>query len=161
MAERATEARHMHSDGLHARGASVVLGQLLDAQLTALAQVRGALAAIEAAADAGAAALGRGGKMGYCGAGSSGLMALADCLELAGTFGIPPAQTPMLFAGGAGALLHMTGGVEDDPALAAADFRASGLAAGDVVLCLSASGATPYTLEVARLARVAGVTVAG
>ncbi len=161
MAERATEARHMHSDGLHARGASVVLGQLLDAQLTALAQVRGALAAIEAAADAGAAALGRGGKMGYCGAGSSGLMALADCLELAGTFGIPPAQTPMLFAGGAGALLHMTGGVEDDPALAAADFRASGLAAGDVVLCLSASGTTPYTLEVARLARAAGVTVAG
>ena len=61
--------------------------------------------------------------MGYAGAGSSGLMALADCLELAGTFGIPPTQTPMLFAGGTAALLHMTGGVEDDPALAEADLR--------------------------------------
>lgn len=161
MAERATEARHPHSAGLHAQPPTVALGQLLDAQLAALGQVRASLGPIEQAAEAGAAALARGGKMAYAGAGSSGLMALADCLELAGTFGIPPAQTPMLFAGGAAALLHMTGGVEDDPALAEADFRAAGLTAGDVVLCLSASGTTPYTLVIARLARKAGVTVAG
>lgn len=161
MAERATEARHPHSAGLHAKAADVALGQLLDAQMAALAQVRGAFGPIAEAAEAGAAALSRGGKMGYAGAGSSGLMALADCLELAGTFGIPPAQTPMLFAGGTAALLHMTGGVEDDPALAEADFRAAGFRAGDVVLCLSASGTTPYTLVIADLARKAGVTVAG
>lgn len=161
MAERATEARHPHSAGLHVQSAEVVLGQLLDAQIAALGQVRGAFGPIAEAAEAGAAALARGGKMGYVGAGSSGLMALADCLELAGTFGIPPAQTPMLFAGGTAALLHMTGGVEDDPALAEADFRAAGFAAGDVVLCLSASGTTPYTLVIADLARKARVTVAG
>ena len=161
MADRATEARQPHSAGLHAQPASVVLDRLLDAQLAALAQVRGALGPIEKAAEAGAAALKRGGKMGYAGAGSSGLMALADCLELAGTFGIMPDRTPMLFAGGAAALLHMTGGVEDDPALAAADFAAAGFSRGDVVLCLSASGTTPYTLAVADLARKAGVTVVG
>lgn len=161
MAERATEARHRHSAGLHAQPAAVALGQLLDAQIAALAQVRGAFGPIAEAAEAGAAALERGGKMGYVGAGSSGLMALADCLELAGTFGIPPIQTPMLFAGGTAALLHMTGGVEDDPALAKADFVAAGFQAGDVILCLSASGTTPYTLTIADLARKAGVTVAG
>lgn len=161
MAERATEARHPHSAGLHALSAADALGHLLDAQLAALAQVRGAFGPIAKAAEAGADALARGGKMGYAGAGSSGLMALADCLELAGTFGIASAQTPMLFAGGTAALLHMTGAVEDDPALAEADFAAAGFAAGDVVLCLSASGATPYTLVIADLARKAGVTVAG
>lgn len=161
MAERATEARHPYSAGLHAQPAVVALGLLLDAQLAALEQVRGASGSIAEAAEAGAAALARGGKLGYCGAGSSGLMALADCLELAGTFGIPPTQTPMLFAGGTAALLHMTGGVEDDPALAEADFEAAGFNAGDVVLCLSASGTTPYTLLIADLARKAGVTVAG
>lgn len=161
MAERATEARHPQSAGLHLQPAAVALGQLLEAQLAALAQVRGALGPIEAAAEVAAAALARGGKLGYAGAGSSGLMALADCLELAGTFGIAPRQTPMLFAGGAAALLHMTGGVEDDPALAVADFDAAGFAAGDVVLCLSASGTTPYTLAVADLARRSGVRVVG
>lgn len=161
MAERATEARHPHSAGLHGQPVAVALGQLLDAQLSALGQVRAAFGPIAAAAEAGADALARGGKLGYAGAGSSGLMALADCLELAGTFGIAPVQTPMLFAGGAAALLHMTGGVEDDPALAAADFAAAGFSAGDVVLCLSASGTTPYTLVIADLARKAGVTVAG
>lgn len=158
---RATEARHPHSAGLHDQPAAVVLERLLAAQQAALAQVRGALGPIADAAEAGAAALKRGGKVGYAGAGSSGLMALADCLELAGTFGIMPPQTPMLFAGGTAALLHMTGGVEDDPALAAADFAAAGFAAGDVVLCLSASGTTPYTLVIAGLARKAGVTVVG
>ncbi len=88
-------------------------------------------------------------------------MALADCLELAGTFSIPPSRTPVLFAGGAKALLHMTGAVEDDPQLAEADFAAAGLQSRDVAICVSASGATPYTLAVARLCQEAGVTVVG
>jgi N-acetylmuramic acid 6-phosphate etherase len=149
------------SQGLHALPGDVALGHLLDAQLAALAAVRPAIPALVAVADAGAAALRAGGKMAYAGAGSSGLMALSDCLELYGTFGIPPSQTPMLFAGGAAALLTMTGAVEDDPALALSDFTHAGIGRGDVVLCLSASGTTPYTLEIARLARAAGATVAG
>lgn len=158
---RATEGRHPHSAGMQDREGVALLDQLLCAQQSALAAVRAALPAIEAAAVLAADVLRAGGKLGYAGAGSSGLMALADALELAGTFGIMPDRTPILFAGGAAALLHMTGGVEDDPALAAADFAAAGLRAGDAVLCLSASGRTPYTLEVARLARAAGVQVVG
>jgi N-acetylmuramic acid 6-phosphate etherase len=161
MADRPTEARHPMSQGLHALPGEVAMGHLLDAQLAALAAVRPAIPALAAVADAGAAALRAGRKMAYAGAGSSGLMALSDCLELLGTFGIPPAQTPMMFAGGAAALLTMTGAVEDDPSLALADFTRANIGGGDVVLCLSASGGTPYTLEVARLARAAGATVAG
>ncbi|MEY4698013.1 MAG: hypothetical protein RIT14_2441 [Pseudomonadota bacterium] len=161
MAERPTEARHPQAAGIHALSGAEVLSRLHGAQMQALAAVRPAFAAIEAAAEAGAAALRGGGRMAYAGAGSSGLMALADCLELAGTFGISPKSTPMLFAGGAAALLHMTGGVEDDPALAEADMARAGLVAGDVVLCLSASGTTPYTMAVAGLARQRGVTVVG
>ena len=161
MSDRPTEARHPKSAGLHLAPAAEVLSRIIAAQAAALAALPPALAALEAAAEAGAAALMGGGKLAYAGAGSSGLMALADCLELAGTFGIAPDRTPMLFAGGAGALLHMRGGAEDDPALAGADVARAGLGAGDVVLCLSASGSTPYTLTVARLARAAGATVVG
>ncbi|GAB1361560.1 N-acetylmuramic acid 6-phosphate etherase [Rhodobacter sp.] len=116
---------------------------------------------LEQAAEAAANALRRGGKLAYVGAGSSGLMALSDSLELAGTFGILPERTPMLFAGGAAALLHMVGAVEDDLTLARADFNAAGLTKGDVAICLSASGTTPYALEVAALCRAVGATVAG
>lgn len=133
----------------------------MQAQTDAIASLSAALPAVEAAAQAAAAALRRGGRLGYAGAGSSGLMALADALELAGTFGIPPDRTPVLFAGGASALLQMRGDVEDDAEAAAGDFRRSGLSRGDVLTVVSASGSTPYALTVAQAARTAGVTVVG
>jgi N-acetylmuramic acid 6-phosphate etherase len=159
MTERRTEARHPAADGLQDAAPADVLARLLAAQLAAAAAVRAAFPAIVAAAGLGADALGSGHRLIYAGAGSSGLMALSDCLELAGTFGIPPDRTPMLFAGGTAALLHMTGGAEDDPALAQADLAAVRPGPGDAVICVSASGGTPYTLEIARAARAAGARV--
>jgi N-acetylmuramic acid 6-phosphate etherase len=161
MADRPTEALHPLSAGLHLAPAGEVLARALAAQQAALAAVRPAVPALERAADSAATALRGGGKLAYAGAGSSGLMALADCLELLGTFGIPPDRTPMLFAGGVGALLKMIGGVEDDPALAAADAARAGIGAGDVLIAVSASGTTPYTLAVSDLAIKAGAQVIG
>lgn len=161
MPDRPTETLHPLSAGLHLAPAGEVLARALTAQEGALAAVRPALAAVEAAADLAFKALQDGGKLAYAGAGSSGLMALADCLELLGTFGIPPSRTPMLFAGGTDALLKMTGGVEDDPALAAADLARADLGKGDVAICVSASGSTPYTLAVAEGAARAGARVVG
>jgi N-acetylmuramic acid 6-phosphate etherase len=161
MAVRSTEARHPSSAGLHAAPAAEVLDRLLAAQVNALQCLRPALGGLEALAREATDALSGGGRMAYAGAGSSGLMALADCLELAGTFGISPRQTPMLFAGGAGALLHMIGAVEDDEDQAARDVLQAGIGAGDVVICVSASGSTPYTLQVAQLAKENGARVAG
>lgn len=159
MDRRSTEDRHPSSHGLQAVPAETALSRLLDAQLDAVAAVRPAVPALSRAADAAARALLDGNRLAYVGAGSSGLMALSDRLELSGTFGIAPERTPMLFAGGTGALSHMVGGVEDDTALALRDLIASGLGAGDAAICISASGRTPYTLEVARQARSRGVTV--
>lgn len=161
MTDRSTEARHPASQGLHAKPAGEVFALLLEAQIAALAALRPALPALERVAEAASGALRAGGRLGYAGAGSSGLMALADCLELAGTFGLPPDRTPMLFAGGAAALLHMVGSVEDDAERALADLDRAGLGRGDVLLVLSASGTTPYALAVAGAAQARGVTVAG
>lgn len=161
MAERSTEARHPASQGLHLAASDAVLTALLDAQIAALSAVRPAFPAIEAAAEAAASALRSGHRMIYAGAGSSGLMALADGLELAGTFGIAPDRTPILLAGGTAALLHMQGAVEDDPALAASDLVRTAPGPGDVVICISASGTTPYTLEIARGAKARGARIIG
>lgn len=161
MTAQSTEARHPASAGFHALTDAQALSTLLDAQMSALTAVRAAFPALEQAAARSVDVLRAGGKMAYAGAGSSGLMALADSLELAGTFGIAPDRTPLMFAGGAAALLHLTGAVEDDPKLARADVVQAGIGAGDVVLCLSASGTTPYTLVVAREAAACGATIVG
>lgn len=159
MAGYSTEERHPSSHGLQAVSAEVALSRLLDAQQAAIGAIRPAMPALARAAQIATDVLREGRRLGYAGAGSSGLMALSDRLELAGTFGIAPERTPMLFAGGAEALSHMVGGVEDDTGLALRDLLASGLDAGDAVICLSASGRTPYTVEIARQAKAQGVTV--
>jgi N-acetylmuramic acid 6-phosphate etherase len=161
MTDRPTEALHPASPGLHARPPEQALSCLLSAQVAAVQALTPGLPAIAAAAGAALAALRGGGRLAYAGAGSSGLMALSDALELAGTFGIPPARTPVLFAGGVQALIHMQGGVEDDLALAGADVARLAPGMRDAVICVSASGSTPYTLAVARAARAAGAAVIG
>lgn len=161
MVQRRTELQHALGPGLHRQPGTMVLSAVLQGQRQALDSLVPALPVLERAADLAASALMAGGKLGYAGAGSSGLMALADCLEMAGTFGIPPSQTPMLFAGGAAALLHMVGSVEDNANQAAHDVVTAGLGAGDVVICVAASGSTPYTLAVARAARELGAGVIG
>lgn len=156
-----TEARHPAAAGLHAAPGATALSRLLEAQLASAAALRAVLGPLEHASALAAARLEAGGRLIYAGAGSSGLMALADCLELAGTYGIAPERTPMLFAGGAEALTRMTGAVEDDPALAAADLARVAPGAGDAMICVSASGRTPYTLALAEAARRAGTAVIG
>lgn len=158
---RHTEDRHEGSAGLHDLAPCEAMARMLSAQLDSLAALRPALPALAAAAMQAADTLQAGGKLAYAGAGSSGLMALADCLELAGTYGIAPERTPILFAGGTEALSHMIGAVEDDPDLARADLTKAGLGAGDTVICVSASGRTPYTLAVADGAQAAGAKVIG
>ncbi len=75
-------------------------------------------------------------------------------LELAGTFGIDPARVLLCMAGGLPQDAEMPGGDEDDITQAArdtADIRAT-----DVVIAITASGRTPYTVAFARLAQAAG-----
>jgi len=90
--------------------------------------------------------LGAGGRLVYAAAGSSGLMALADALELPGTFGIERGRILILIAGGEQALRDLAGAPEDDAAGAAASVRGTGIGPGDCLIALSASGSTPYAL---------------
>ncbi len=156
-----TEARHPDAEGLQERPAEAVLARLLAGQRAAAGAVEAAIPAIARAADVAAEAIAGGGRLAYAGAGSSGLMALADALELHGTFGIPAERTPVLFAGGAAALLTMTGAVEDVAEDGARDVAAAGLGAGDAMIAVSASGTTPYTLAAVEAARARGVKVVG
>ena len=75
MDPRPTEQRHPQADGLHLRPAAEIGTLFVQAQGDAVNSLSAAIPAIETAAQAAAAALRRGGRLGYAGAGSSGLMA--------------------------------------------------------------------------------------
>ncbi|MEW9807356.1 N-acetylmuramic acid 6-phosphate etherase [Mesorhizobium sp. ZMM04-5] len=157
MAEKRTEALHANAGGLDEREPGAVLGILADAQIEAAGAVKGAIPAIAAAASLVAETLASGGRLAYAAAGSSGLMALADALELPGTYGISRDRIVILFAGGAAALNDMAGAPEDDAAGAAREVADAALGAGDCLIALSASGSTPYALGALKAAADRGV----
>jgi N-acetylmuramic acid 6-phosphate etherase len=146
MAQKRTEAVNKHAGGLDEQPPATILGFLADAQVEAAKTVRDAIPAITDAATIVAATLAGGGRLAYAAAGSSGLMALADALELPGTYGIPRERIVILFAGGAAALQDMAGAPEDDSAQAAREVADAGLGKGDCLIAVSASGSTPYAV---------------
>jgi len=156
-----TEARHKRAEGLDGLPPPEILSVLLDGQLSAVESVRGALPSIENAARLAASKIGSGGRLIYTGAGSSGLMALSDGLELPGTFGIAPEQALILLAGGANSLVLLAGGYEDDVILAEKDVTSANVSARDCLICVSASGSTLYTVRAAEVAKARGAAVIG
>jgi N-acetylmuramic acid 6-phosphate etherase/N-acetylglucosamine-6-phosphate deacetylase len=119
----------------------------------ALAAAADALAALVGAV---AAQLAAGGRLFYVGAGTSGRLALLDAVECGPTFGVPPGMIVPVLAGGDGAFLRAVEGAEDDGAAAVAALQAHGFGAGDALVGIAASGATPFTLAAVRYAAVLG-----
>jgi N-acetylmuramic acid 6-phosphate etherase len=101
------------------------------------------------AIDAIAERLARGGRLVYVGAGTSGRLAALDAAECGPTFGSRPGEVVAVVAGDAE-------DAEDDRVAGVADLGALGVGAADVVVGVSASGSTPYTLAALDAAGEAG-----
>ena len=143
MAETRTEALHQNAEGLDVQAPEAILAFLANAQIEAAKAVHGAIPAIAVAAELIAKQLKSGGRLAYAAAGSSGLMAVADALELPGTFGIARDRIAILIAGGDDAFRTLAGGPEDDTGEASAAVAAADIGTGDCLIALSASGSTP------------------
>ncbi|MDG4873481.1 N-acetylmuramic acid 6-phosphate etherase [Mesorhizobium sp. WSM4935] len=153
MAETRTEALHQNAEGLDVQAPEAILAFLANAQIEAAKAVHGAIPAIAAAAELIAKQLKSGGRLAYAAAGSSGLMAVADALELPGTFGIARDRIAILIAGGDEAFRTLAGGPEDDTEEASAAVAAAAIGKGDCLIAISASGSTAYALQALQDAR--------
>ncbi len=157
MGVRSTESRHEGAQGIDMRDPAEAAALLAGAQCDAADAVSGAVDALASASALMAAALAGGGRLIYAGAGSSGLMAMADTLELPGTYGIAADRVIVLMAGGMDSLKGLPGHFEDDRTAASADFDRAAPSPADCVIVASASGSTPYALQIAERAADAGV----
>jgi N-acetylmuramic acid 6-phosphate etherase len=117
--------------------------------------------AIARAVDAIVAAIEKGGRLFYIGAGTSGRLGVLDASEIPPTFSAPPTMVQGIMAGGEAALSRATETTEDDPSIGVRDLLARGFTASDVLVGIAASGRTPYVLGAIAEARRMGAATIG
>ncbi|MDX7864248.1 N-acetylmuramic acid 6-phosphate etherase [Aeromonas caviae] len=114
---------------------------------------------IARAVDAIAEAFGKGGRLVYIGAGTSGRLGILDASECPPTYGVSAEQVIGLIAGGHKAILQAVENAEDDAELGARDLKNIQFCANDVLVGIAASGRTPYVLGAMAHASAVGATV--
>jgi N-acetylmuramic acid 6-phosphate etherase len=156
-----TEQRNPTSEGIDALPPEDIL-RIINAEDRKVAEAVGLeIPRIAQAVEAVVERLGRGGRLFYIGAGSSGRLGVLDAAECPPTFNVPPELVQGIIAGGERALARAAEAIEDDPALGAGDLLERGFTAGDVLVGITASGRTPYVLGAVSKARQLGAFTVG
>lgn len=156
-----TEQRNPASDGIDTRSTADMLA-IMNAEDRRVAEaVQAEIPRIAQAVDGIAERLGRGGRLFYIGAGTSGRLGVLDASECRPTFNVPDGLVQGIIAGGESALVRATEASEDDPASGARDLLARGFTVADVLVGIAASGRTPYVLGAIAQARSLGALTVG
>lgn len=146
-----TEGLSRRFSDLDAWPTSDAVMAMFEGQLAAAAVVSSQVEGLANAAEEAASRLREGsGRLVYVGAGTSGRLAVLDGVELGPTFGWAPERLLYGLAGGMDAFTRSIENAEDD-AKSGREFAASAkLNPSDVVIGVSASGSTPFTLAAVR-----------
>ncbi len=98
----------------------------------------------------------KGGRLVYCGAGTSGRLGILDAVECPPTYSTDPEMVQALMAGGMGAIFKAVEGAEDSRELGAEDMKRIAFTNADVLVGIAASGRTPYVLGCMEYAKALG-----
>lgn len=161
MPVRRTEQVSDRYSGLDTWQDDAILAAMLQGQANAVAAVERALPALSSAAADIVKNYEAGGRLIYAGAGSSGVIARLDALELPGTYGLPGERIVTLLAGGEDSLRSLNSGAEDNRDEALHAVAPLHLESRDSVIGISASGSTPFVLAVMQAARDASALTVG
>lgn len=98
----------------------------------------------------------QGGRLIYCGAGTSGRLGILDASECPPTYGTPHDWVIGLIAGGHQAILQAVENAEDSFELAEQDLRQLNFNQKDILVGIAASGRTPYVIGALNYAKSLG-----
>ena len=152
----ATEQRNpntMHIDTLSTLDMIRLINQEDHRVAEAVAEVTDKIAE---AVDVIAERLAKGGRLIYCGAGTSGRLGILDAVECPPTYSTDPEMVQALMAGGYPAIFKAVEGAEDSKELGVQDMKNINFASGDVLVGIAASGRTPYVLGCMEYAKELG-----
>ncbi len=156
-----TEARNPASEDLDALSALEIVHLINSEDAKVAAAVADETDAIAKAIDVIADRIGRGGRLIYIGAGTSGRLGVLDAVECPPTFNTHPSQVVGVIAGGKAALTTAVEGAEDRPDLAVEDLKGVHLSDGDVLVGIATSGRTPYVIGSLEYAQSVGAYTIG
>ena len=155
-----TEQRLSASADLDALSIDRTLELINQQDATVAAVARAAIGSIRPVVEKVVAALRRGGRLIYIGAGTSGRLGVLDASECPPTFCTDPHQVVGMIAGGDTALRRSSEGKEDDPDGAQRELDRLEVGALDVVVGIAAGSTTPYVLGAIRIAADRGAVTA-
>ena len=141
------------SSEIDALGTAAILRAIQKQDAEVPAAVRAEIPHIARAVEAVVKALRRDGRLFYVGAGTSGRLGVLDAAECPPTFGVSRETAQAVLAGGVRALTRAAEAAEDDAVQGRRDLAQRRVGPRDVVIGLTASGRTPYTLGALRYAR--------
>ncbi len=104
------------------------------------------LESIAQAVDAIYESLRSGGRLIYCGCGTSGRLGVLDAAECPPTYSTDPEMVQGVIAGGESAMFKAAEGAEDNAGAGRDDMQKLDLNCNDIVVGIAASGRTPYVL---------------
>jgi N-acetylmuramic acid 6-phosphate etherase len=156
-----TEARNAASEHLDELSTLEMLALINAEDAKVAGAVQAELGKVARAVDAIAERFGRGGRLFYIGAGTSGRLGVLDASECPPTFSVSAELVQGLIAGGDSALRLSSEHSEDSREEGAADLAAAGFAAGDTLVGIAASGRTPYVLGAMEYAKSVGALTVG
>jgi N-acetylmuramic acid 6-phosphate etherase len=156
-----TEQENPRSKNLSSQSTAEIVALMNDEDATVAAAVKHVLGDVVKAVDEIVARLAKGGRLFYTGTGTSGRLGVLDASECPPTFGVSPELVQGVIAGGYDACYCAVEASEDDAQAGAADLKASGFGARDVLVGIAASGRTPYTVGAVKFAREIGAFTIG
>lgn len=147
-----TEARNPRTTHID-KASSAEIVRLMNAEnLRAVQAVGEAEADIAAAIDGIAERIGRGGRLIYVGAGTSGRLGALDAAECPPTFGVGYDDVVAVMAGGKNAFFRAAEGAEDSAEAGEHDISELGISEKDAVVGISAAGSAGYVISAVRYA---------
>jgi N-acetylmuramic acid 6-phosphate etherase len=151
-----TEQSNQAANDLDQKNSFEIAALINSEDATVALAVKGALPQIARAIDLVAAALRRGGRLIYVGAGTSGRIAALDAVECPPTFNTDPRAVQFIIAGGNKALASASEISEDDTKAGRDEMSHRNPSKQDVVLGIASSGRTPFTVAALSEARRRG-----
>ena len=151
-----TEQRNPNTENIDRLSTIDMVRRINDEDKKVAFAVERELDSIALAVDAIAEALAGGGRLIYCGCGTSGRLGVLDAAECPPTYSTDPEMVKGVMAGGEKAMFRAAEGAEDNAEAGRKDMEELGLSGKDVLVGIAASGRTPYVLGAMKYASELG-----
>ena len=156
LAAALTEQRNPRSENLEKLSARDLAKLFADEEKYVQEALSGSVENLGRAIEMVSVALGKGGRLFYVGAGTSGRLGVLDASEIPPTFGASRELVQGIVAGGVTALHRSVEGAEDESSSGALAIDERGIKDVDVVIGITASGRTPFVVGALAKAKSLG-----